>query len=117
MNYDQYSLSEMAERAWNNPGDIAFDVEVAGKSKELEIKVNVPVTQLNQEILAPIYTETNELYISLDNNFLTETADAEMSGEFSIAVPELEKGNHVIMFNYIFKNGAFAIGVKKFTAE
>ena len=115
--YDQYCLSEMAKRAWSNPGDIAFDVDVAGNSDELEINVSIPQTDLNQDQLAAIYSETNELYISLNNNFLTETQDAEMSDDFTIAVPELSEGNHVIMFNYIFKNGAFAIGVKEFTAE
>ena len=115
--YDQYCLSEMAKKAWTNPGDIAFDVEVIGKSDELKINVTVPETKQNDEQLSKIYSAKNELYISLNNNFLTETADADLSGEFSIAVPELPKGNHVIMFNYIFKNGAFAIGVKEFTAE
>jgi hypothetical protein len=115
--YDQYCLSEMATKAWTNPGDISFDVEVEGKTENLEIKVKIPTTDKNQDELAQIYSETNELYISLNNNFLTETQDAEMSGEFSIAVPELPKGDHIIMFNYIFKNGAFAIGVKEFTAE
>ncbi len=42
--YDQYCLSEMAKKAWANPGDIAFDVEVEGKSKDLEILVNMPQT-------------------------------------------------------------------------
>ena len=116
-NYDQYCLSEMAIKAWSNPGDIAFDVEVKGKSDDLEININVPLSEQNDEQLAQIYSPTNELYISLNNNFLTETQDADLSGEFSIAVPELPKGDHVIMFNYIFKNGAFAIGVKEFTAE
>lgn len=115
--YDQYCLSEMAKKAWTNPGDIAFDVEVEGKSKDLEIMISMPQTTINQEQLASIFSETNELYISLNNQFLTETQDAEMDGDFSIAVPELPKGNHVIMFNYIFDNGAFAIGVKEFTAE
>jgi len=116
-NWNRFAALEIAKKPWNESYDMRLDYVVTSEDPGT-IVINFPENLEKNKKLSNIFLENNEIYISVDGELYTENPDVNLSESYSISVPELSEGQHLIITNLIFgidndPFGNVATGVKE----
>ena len=83
---------------------------------EYEAFLNLAMEEKQREI-DQIFSEGNEIYVSIDDEFFVEKQDVNITDSHTINIPELSKGKHLFIANLIFEGENVAIGLKEVFVE
>ena len=64
-----------------------------------------------------VFSPENEIYISVDNEYIVENPNVMVPGNYSIAFPQLPKGKHTVIVNIILPENRIATGTSEFIVE
>ena len=109
--WKQYVLYPPAQVPWpeNNDAAINFTVNAITDSS---FRITFPPQGEN---FNTIYSQNNELYITVDDQFICENPQIIVPGEYTIAWKHALKGRHHMLVNFIFDNNRIASAVKVVT--
>jgi len=116
-NANKLVISSLAKLPWNDNYDFDLDLQVELTDSET-IKVNFPNFEKNRAITEKLEKGSNEFYLTIDGDFMIETVGIELEQGYSIAIPELNKGQHHFIVNLVFgpdnePNTFIGIGIKE----
>ena len=110
-NWKKYTVFYLAKNNWNNMYDSSIDFEIETKN-DSSFTLIFPESNINDK-LNKFFTTDNEIYISLDGEFLCEHYGIKIPDQYTIAVSEFKKGKHVIVINLFLGVDNVAIGSKE----
>jgi flagellar hook assembly protein FlgD len=112
-NWDRLALNPYAKIQWNTNLDVLLQYDVIpDQDKTLKFAFPVQFMDFNN-----VFTPENEIYISVDNEYIVENPNILVPGNYSIAFPKLPKGKHTVIVNIILPANRIATGISEFIID
>lgn len=108
--WSKYALNPYAGTEWNSSLDVPLAFEIfANQDTTLTFDFPAQSEDFNQ-----IFSSENEIYISVDNEYIVENPNVMIPGNYSISFPPLSRGKHVAIVNIILPESRIATGTTEF---
>jgi len=108
-NWNRVALNPFAKVPWNTNIDVPLKFNVSeGKDNTLSFEFDSQSESFNS-----VFSSLNEIYISIDNEFMVENPNIMVPGQYTIAFPELSNGEHIVLVNIILPDNIVASGTCK----
>jgi len=109
-NWDKYALNPYAKIGWDTNLDVILNYDVSrGEDETLTFDFPAQSDEFND-----VFNPENEIYISVNNEYIVENPNVMVPGNYSIAFPELPKGKHTVIVNIILPDNKIATGTSEF---
>jgi len=108
-NWEKYALHPHAKINWQTNIDVAVDFEI---SVNADTTFTIHFLEQNSEF-NKIYSNQNEIYVSIGDNFVIENPDVEIPGDFKTYYTNIPTGNQIVIINIILANNRIAAGLKE----
>jgi len=110
--WNKFAIFNTAKNDWNTSFDtrIDFNIQIINNNA---VQISFPQNSSNIEFLKMKISDDNEIYISINGEYLTEKYLIDLSENYTIEIPELSIGKHIIYLNLILHKENTAIGAKE----
>jgi flagellar hook assembly protein FlgD len=112
-NWDRLALNPYAKIQWDTSLDVLLQYNVI-LDQDKTLKFDFPVQFAD---FINVFTPENEIYISVDNEYMVENPNILVPGNYSIAFPQLPKGKHTVIVNIILPANRIATGISEFIID
>nr|NQU93474.1 hypothetical protein [Bacteroidota bacterium] len=110
-NWNKYALAPFAKIPWTTNLDVALQYSVT-PNQDTTLSFDFPI---QTEEFNSVFADENEIYISVDNEYIVENPNVLVPGNYSIAFPGLLQGKHTVIVNIILPENRIATGISEFT--
>jgi len=108
--WSKYALNPYAKIGWKTKLGFSLDYDVSA-NPDTTLTFSFP--DQNADFVG-VFNPENEIYISVDNEFIVENPNILVPGNYTIAFPKLQKGKHTVIVNIILPENRIATGTSEF---
>lgn len=107
--FEKYALHPFAKIGWNDCIDLSLDFTVISNTDDtFSFEFPKQSDRFNKH-----YTVENEIYISINGEFIVENPRVVVPGKYTIAFPGVPAGKRVVIVNLILPDNRISIGLKE----
>jgi hypothetical protein len=108
-NFEKYALHPFAKIGWKNCVDLSLDFKVISNADDtFSFEFQKQSDQFNK-----YYSAENEIYISVNGQYVVENPNVVVPGKYTIAFPGVPSGKQIVIVNLILPDNRISIGLKE----